>query len=69
MNLVECYSGGQYAEDPRAITWEGQRLVVIEILGCWRTPSGKRFLVRTDDDRLFTLAYDENEDHWKITEG
>lgn len=63
---VECYSGGEYAERPRAFYWQGARLEVAEVLASWRTPSGKRFQVRVEDGSIFELSYDATMDAWDI---
>lgn len=64
--MVECYSGQTYAERPRAIRWEGERLEIIEILIRWRYPGGRRFRVRVEDDQIFELSYDEISNQWQI---
>lgn len=64
--LVECHSGFTYAERPVALTWEGLRLKIVEILAEWRTPEEKHFLVQTTDGRKFTLAYSQSTDTWQI---
>jgi hypothetical protein len=66
MDTVECHSGFTYAEKPAALTWEGQRLEVDEILSAWRTPGERRFRVRTVDLRVFELAYREAGNEWQI---
>jgi hypothetical protein len=63
---VECYSGGEYAERPRAFYWQGARLEVAEVLESWRTPAGKRFRVRVGDGSIFELSYDAAIDAWDI---
>ncbi|NMC79682.1 MAG: hypothetical protein GYA59_10015 [Chloroflexi bacterium] len=65
-SLVECYSGCEYAERPTALIWQGERLEIAEILKQWRQPGERCFRVRTQDDRLFELAYDESLDQWRI---
>jgi len=65
--LVECYSGGEYAERPLAVRWMGERLAVEEVERAWRSPTGKCFWVRTGDGRRFELAYDEQNDAWQAT--
>jgi hypothetical protein len=65
-DLVECYSGGEYAERPRVLYWQGMRLEIIEIEGRWLTPAGKRFRVRTEDGQLFELFYGMATDAWSI---
>ncbi len=64
--LVECHSGFQYADKPRAFLWEGQRLEVVEITAEWRTPLSHCFRVRSQDERCFVLAYRELDDEWSI---
>lgn len=63
---VECYSGGEYAERPRALYWQGRRLEIAEVLLSWRTPGGKRFRVRTADQCAFELDYQAQADAWSI---
>ena len=65
-NLVECYSGQTYAEHPRAIHWEGERLAVIEIEGRWLSPKGRHFRARVQDGRVFEILYDEGQDEWHV---
>lgn len=64
--LVECHSGHTYADRPTALRWQGQRLLVAEIEARWRIPDGRRFRVRTEDDRRFELFYAERSDEWRI---
>lgn len=64
--IVECYSGSEYAERPTALTWQGVRLEIAEILKRWRQPGERCFRVRTQDDRLFELIYVESLDQWRI---
>lgn len=66
VDLVECYSGQEYAERPLALHWQGERLPIIEILTRWRTPHEKTFLVRTTDQQVFRLSYDELDRTWCI---
>ena len=66
---VECLSGHTYADRPIAIYWEEQRLLVDKIEATWRFPGGRRFLIKTEDERLFELNYLEHEDEWSIQPG
>jgi hypothetical protein len=66
---VECYSGGEYAERPRAFTWQGERLEIAAILGRWRQPDGKRFRVETRRGQVFDLQYVETTGEWSVQEG
>ena len=63
---VECRSEVTYAERPIAFYWQGQRLLVSEVQARWRVPEGIRFRVRTEDDQVFELVYDEARDIWLI---
>ncbi|MBE3066960.1 MAG: hypothetical protein IMZ73_05955 [Chloroflexi bacterium] len=71
-DIVECHSGSAYAERPTALTWQGQRLIIAEILSQGRTPKAKWFRVRTTDGQVFELSYvdaaDErpSEHEWQI---
>ena len=64
--MVECHSGSSYAERPVALSWEGQRLEIAEILAEWRTPGGKHFRVRTNGGQTFELSYGEASGEWQI---
>lgn len=66
--LVECYSGAAYGERPTALYWKGERLVISEIDSGWRIPGGRKFRVRTEDNRAFELFYGELYDEWRIHE-
>ncbi len=64
---VECRSEHEYAERPIALTWEGQRRQISQILSRWRTPGEKHFRVRTTEGETFELTYVELSDEWTIT--
>jgi hypothetical protein len=66
MDLVECHSSSAYDERPVALTWDGQRLEIIETLADWRTPGEHHFRVRTRDQRTFELAYRAADNTWQI---
>jgi len=65
---VSCYSGQSYAERPVSFRWEGTEYEVEEIEQEWRGVDGKNFLVRTEDNKLFRLCYNESQDQWSLTE-
>jgi hypothetical protein len=71
-DIVECHSGFTYAERPTALTWQGQRLIIAEILSQGRMPQAKWFRVRTMNGQLFELSYaDATDEHladhgWQI---
>jgi hypothetical protein len=70
--IVECQSGSSYGEKPTALTWQGQRLNIAEILSQGRTPQAKWFRVRTVDNQFFELSLIEaagdrpSESEWQI---
>jgi hypothetical protein len=66
MDTVECRSDSEYAERPLAITWQGHRYEIAEILGRWRGPVEKGFRVKTTDGQAFELTYREVSDEWEI---
>ena len=66
---VACRSEGRYAERPTGFTWGTERLEVAQVLARWRFPQGLGFKVRTSDERLFELFYDQAADEWRITPG
>ena len=63
---VECYSGWEYAETPRAVWRENQRLEVAEVEARWRFPGGQGFRVETAEGLVFNLTYTEADDVWQI---
>jgi len=65
---VECYSGHTYAQEPRAVIWQGRRYPVTQVEERWQTPGGPAFRVRVETERAFELRYDEVEDCWTIRE-
>ena len=65
---VECYSGAAYAERPVAVHWQGQRLVVEQVLRSWRTPDGPGFEVTVASQRKFRLQFDEATGTWDVQE-
>jgi hypothetical protein len=66
MVIVECHSGFAYADKPVAVTWQGQRFLIAEILAQGRTPQTKWFKVKTTDGQIFELFYSEQTDDWHI---
>jgi hypothetical protein len=64
--LVECHSEYTYAEKPVALTWDGARREIIEIIARWRSPEGAHFRVRTAGNLVFELIYPEPANQWYI---
>ena len=65
---VNCYSGHTYAEEPRSFVWEGVEYEVEKIEKAWQEPGKRYFQVRTKDNKLFRLSYNEAQDQWSLTE-
>lgn len=67
-DLVLCYSGSEYAEQPRYVVWQGERRPVTACLARWHLPQGKRFLVRVAGGAILRLDYMEDEDCWVVAQ-
>ena len=65
---VNCYSGHTYAERPRSFLWQGMEYEVEEIEKEWLEPRERFFQVRTKDNKLFQLCYNEVNDQWSLIE-
>lgn len=65
---VSCYSGQSYAQRPKSFTWEGVEYEVAKIEKEWRQPGERCFQVRTGDNKLFQLCYNESQDQWSLTD-
>ena len=65
---VNCYSGHTYAERPRSFEWQGVEYEVEEIERAWLEPGERYFLVRTRDNKLFRLCYNETQNQWSLME-
>ena len=66
--IVNCYSGHTYAERPESLNWQGESYKIIEIEKEWLEPGRRCFQVRTRDNKLFQLCYNETEWQWSLTE-
>lgn len=64
--VVECYSGSTYAERPVAVHWQGQRLVVEQVLRSRRTPVGIGFDVIITGGHTLELDYCTAQDLWTV---
>ena len=65
---VNCYSGHTYAERPQSFEWAGRKYEVEEIEKAWQEPGERHFQVRTKDNKLFRLHYNEAEKQWRLIE-
>ena len=64
--VVKCYSGHIYAEEPRSFEWQGVEYEVAEIERAWQEPGERYFRVKTRDNKLFQLCYNEAEERWSL---
>ena len=65
---VNCYSGHTYAERPVSFLLQGIEYEVREIEKAWQEPKEKHSQIRTRDNKLFQLCYNEAEKEWSLTE-
>ena len=63
---VICYSGYTYAERPESFIWQGNKYGIKEIEKEWLEPGEKYFQVRTENNKLFRLCYNEADDKWSM---
>jgi len=66
--LVLCRSDGDFPGRPLYIQWKGDNRAVISVIAAWRTPQGKYYLVRTQDEAVFQCCYLESKDRWEMEE-
>jgi hypothetical protein len=66
---VECYSGADYAEEPRRFLREGEWRNVRRILSRGRLPEGKQFVVEDGQGEKFVLTYLTEHGQWTIRPG
>ena len=64
--MVECYSGVEYAEQPRKFFWEGAWRMVSRIIAERRLPEGKQFVVEDEQREQFLLTYGFERGQWTI---
>ncbi len=65
---VNCYSGHTYAERPQSFEWQGTVYEVEEIEREWQEPGERYFQVKTRDNKLFRLCYNETQNQWSLIE-
>ncbi|MDQ8730225.1 hypothetical protein [Bradyrhizobium sp. LHD-71] len=64
---VEARAGHRDMPMPRALCFDGRRLDVVETLDQWFGPDHRYVKVRTHDEALYILRYDELRAHWELT--
>jgi len=65
---VNCYSGHTYAERPRSFLWEDAEYEIQKVEKEWLEPGKRYFQVRTRDNKLFQLCYNETNKQWSLIE-
>lgn len=65
---VNCYSSFTYAERPKSFRWEGKVYRVQGVVKLWQEPMERCFQVRTEDNKLFILCYNERKGKWSLVE-
>ena len=65
---VKCYSGHIYAERPESFRWQNTDYEIERITKSWQEPGRRCFQVRTKDNKVFQLCYNEIEKRWLLTE-
>ena len=65
---VNCYSGYTYAERPISFRWQDHQYEVDEIEKEWLEPGERYFQIRTIDNKIFRLCYNETSKQWSLTE-
>jgi len=65
---VNCYSGYTYAERPASFLWQDIEYKVQEIEKAWQEPGERHFQLRTQDNKLFQLCYNETQRQWSLIE-
>jgi hypothetical protein len=69
---VEAYSGYKYPEAPRAFIYQGKRYLILKVEKSWYEEKMKEkrrkifFQVRTEDNRLWKISYQEAINQWFI---
>jgi hypothetical protein len=65
---VECYAGGKYPEEPRAVELGGRRLAVAEVIARWGENDRLGWRVRLEDGRTVLLYYVPEYDLWSVVD-
>jgi hypothetical protein len=68
-DLVECYSGVEYAQRPVRFFWQGLWRTVGRICAERRIPAGKQFEILDGERGKFLLTYETARERWTIQPG
>ena len=63
---VSCYSGYKANERPTQFSFRGRRLTVLELLDQWYGIDHRYFKVLTDDNKVYLIRYDQDNDLWTL---
>ena len=63
---VECYSGYKANERPVSFSTDHRKYVVKELLDQWHGPDYTYFRLRADDNNIYILKYNEQNDEWSM---
>ena len=63
---VESYAGSKAEEYPLRFHLGVKRIEISKIIDRWLTPGCRCFKVLADDNNVYVLEYDENNDSWRL---
>lgn len=63
---VSCYSGYKADERPISFTLLGRELMVEEIIDRWYGPNKSFFKILANDNKVYLIKYDQDEDQWTL---
>jgi hypothetical protein len=64
--VVEAYAGYKGEETPHALTLDGRRIEVREVLDRWYTDTHSCFRIKGSDGQHYVLRYDLDEGLWEL---
>jgi len=65
---VACYSGYTCAGCPQSLEWQGRDYRVERIISAWQEPGERHFKIRTHDNNLFEIWYNDVQKQWLLIE-
>jgi hypothetical protein len=64
---VECYAGYRAEQTPRRFRLGGRVFEIAQVVDCWLGPDHRYFKVLADDEGIYILRHDLDEDAWELT--
>lgn len=64
---VDCYSGYCAEEEPKRFKLRDKKVEVVRIQSQWQSPGYRNFLVKGDDNSMYTLQLDTHSWLWELT--